>query len=77
MAEWLSRWPRDPRKRKNGCANDRIASGLRARRGSSPFPGATSRCALLEAKHGLFFFLAFFSVLMFAFFGDVVRHVNG
>ena len=42
MAEWLSRWPRDPRKQKVGYAMDKVASGPLARRGSSPFPGATN-----------------------------------
>ncbi len=37
VAEWLSRWPRDPRSIEVG----KPASGPRARRGSNPFPGAT------------------------------------
>jgi hypothetical protein len=36
VAEWLMRWPRDPRSMEVG----KLASGLRARRGSNPFPGA-------------------------------------
>ena len=40
VAEWLSRWPRDPHKHKQGHAKDKPASGPLARRGSNPFPGA-------------------------------------
>ena len=41
MAEWLSRWPRDPITGTNrACAKDKPASGPLARRGSNPFPGA-------------------------------------
>ena len=36
MAEWLSRWPRDPRSITVG----KPASEPLARRGSNPFPGA-------------------------------------
>ena len=38
VAEWLSRWPRDPR----SIIVGKLASGPRARRGSNPFPGATN-----------------------------------
>ena len=36
VAEWLMRWPRDPRSIEVG----KPASGPLARRGSNPFPGA-------------------------------------
>ena len=42
VAEWLSRWPRDPRSIEVG----KPASGLRARRGSNPFPGANLSSSL-------------------------------
>ena len=38
VAEWLSRQPRD--RKKGARFNGKIAGGLRARRGSNPFPGA-------------------------------------
>jgi hypothetical protein len=51
VAEWLSRWPRDPRSMIVG----KLASGLRARRGSNPFPGANIRAQynpiLLKPDH--------------------------
>jgi hypothetical protein len=41
VAEWLSRWPRDPTGIERGlCQKDKAASGPLARRGSNPFPGA-------------------------------------
>lgn len=39
MAEWLSRQPRDQTNRAKP-EKGKIAGGLRARRGSNPFPGA-------------------------------------
>lgn len=42
MAEWLSRQPRDLKKWEARSNSGKIAGGLRARRGSSPFPGANN-----------------------------------
>jgi hypothetical protein len=42
VAEWLTRQPRDQTARGQKPQNGKIAGGLRARRGSNPFPGATS-----------------------------------
>ena len=47
VAEWLSRQPRD--RKKGARFNVKIAGGLRARRGSNPFPGA--KLGLLKIGH--------------------------
>jgi hypothetical protein len=58
VAEWLSRQPRDQKK---GCQiKGEVAGGLRARRGSNPFPGAIN---ILLDKHPASQYLGFLKIL--------------
>jgi hypothetical protein len=62
VAEWLSRWPRDPHRHKQGHAKDKPASGPLARRGSNPFPGANFSSFGLQGCSWRWKFELFFKV---------------